>query len=243
LKKLDFVKTLHQSMYIQAAWNFRGLLNLGFAQAIAPAVCQLFRDRRKRAECLKRHLNFFLSNPYFATYAVGACIRLEEQFQETGNPDPEQIESFKRAIGSPLASLGDSLIWGALRPAMLLVGVIIALAGTMWGPVVFLVGYNLPTLAVRIVGLNRGYALGFGVVREIASPLFNRATTALRFLAAVGLGVVASLAVDSNIGGGSAGLVYGLPVIAAIVLGRLLRASFYLVLIVCLLIFIGLGSI
>jgi mannose/fructose/N-acetylgalactosamine-specific phosphotransferase system component IID len=230
-------------MYIQAAWNFRGLLNLGFAQAMAPAVCRLFRDRRKRTECLKRHLNFFLSNPYFATYAVGACIRLEEQFQETGNPNPEQIESFKRAIGSPLASLGDSLIWGALRPAMLLVGVILALTGTMWGPVVFLVGYNLPTLAVRIVGLSRGYALGFGVVREIASPLFNRATAAFRFLAAIGLGVVAAIAVDTIIGGGSAGLVRGLPVVALIILGRMFRASFYMVLILCLLIFIGLGYI
>ena len=228
-------------MYIQATWNFKGLLNLGFAQALIPAVRRLFPDPAKRAECLRRHLTFFLSNPYFAAYAVGACIRLEEQSAGTGDPAPEQIETFKRAIGSPLASLGDNLIWGALRPASILIGTALALTGSFWGPAVFLIGYNLPTVSVRVIGLNRGYALGFEVVREITSPLFKRLTGWLRFLAAAGLGLVVAIILDSGIDAGFAYAWWALPAAAVIVLGHLFRFSYYIVLVLIVSAFIILG--
>ncbi|MFC2076240.1 PTS system mannose/fructose/sorbose family transporter subunit IID [candidate division KSB1 bacterium] len=241
MKFFDFLRTLHRCLYIQATWNFKGLMNLGFAQAMAPAICRLFPDPEKRARCLRRHLNFFLSNPYFAGYAVGACIRLEEQSAAAADPSPERIEAFKRAIGSPLASLGDNLIWGALRPASLLLGTALALVGSLWGPVLFLLGYNLPAVAVRAMGLKRGYALGFNIVGEISSPWFRRITEKLRFLAAVGLGLVAAVVINSGIEAGSVYALWALPTLGVIVLGRFLRISYYLVLVQLLAVFILLG--
>jgi len=189
MKALDFIRTLHRSLYIQSTWNYKGLLNLGFAQAMAPTARRLARDREERTNLMRRHMGFFLCNPYLSTYVLGSCIKMEEE--GAGG----QVEMFKRRVGSPLASVGDRLIWGSLRPAMLVIGVALALAGSLWGPIVFLVGYNAVTLGLRFHGLWKGYQLGPGVVRVINSPWFQRLTAAYTTCLVVGLGALVAVLV------------------------------------------------
>ena len=43
-----------RSLFLQAAWNPRGMQNLGFADAIAPALDELYPDPAARAQATAR---------------------------------------------------------------------------------------------------------------------------------------------------------------------------------------------
>ena len=58
-------------LFLQAAWNRRGMQNLGFAYAIDPALRRLYDDPGARAEALRRHLGTFNCHPYTAAAIVG----------------------------------------------------------------------------------------------------------------------------------------------------------------------------
>jgi PTS system mannose-specific IID component len=99
----------------------------------------------------------FNAHPYLAGLALGAVARMEGS-----GMDAEKIERFKRAIQGSLGGLGDLLIWGAWRPATLLLALVLVWAGAPpWIPVgVFLFVYNLGHLALRWWGYSRGLRYG-----------------------------------------------------------------------------------
>ena len=105
-----------RSLFLQAAWNPRGMQNLGFADAITPALHELYPDRAECAKAVLRHLEFFNCHPYMAAAILGGSVRLEERVAN-GEAPPETVSSFKRALGPPFAALGDGFFWLALRPA------------------------------------------------------------------------------------------------------------------------------
>ena len=53
------LRVFWRSLFLQAAWNPRGMQNLGFAFAMQPALRELYPDRAARARAAERHLEFF----------------------------------------------------------------------------------------------------------------------------------------------------------------------------------------
>jgi PTS system mannose-specific IID component len=98
--------------------------------------------------------------------AIGAVSRLEVD----GTP-PEVTERFKSALRSSLGSLGDRLVWTAWRPASLLLGVLLLLAGAAWWLAVlaFLLVYNAFHVGLRVWGLRRGVDNGLEVGKVLRS--------------------------------------------------------------------------
>src|SRR5205085_11260757 len=94
-----------RSMFLQAAWNPRGMQNLGFADAISPALAALYPDPVERAKAVARHLVFFNCHPYLAAAILGGAVRLEERVAN-GEAPPQIVSSFKSALGPPFAALG-----------------------------------------------------------------------------------------------------------------------------------------
>jgi mannose/fructose/N-acetylgalactosamine-specific phosphotransferase system component IID len=46
VSKATLVRVFWRSLFLQAAWNPRGMQNLGFAHAMAPALEELYPDSR-----------------------------------------------------------------------------------------------------------------------------------------------------------------------------------------------------
>ena len=67
----------------------------------------------------------------------------------------------------PLAGIGDSIFWGTVRIIAAGIGVSIAKDGNLFGPLLFLVLYNLPNILVRIFGLKLGYQVGVNSLDRI----------------------------------------------------------------------------
>jgi mannose/fructose/N-acetylgalactosamine-specific phosphotransferase system component IID len=74
-----------------------------------------------------------------------------------------------------------------------IVGAVIALRGSLWGPIVFLILYNLPHVWIRYWGLRRGYELGTHVFSELVRPVYKRSIRGIRVLGAMAIGFYLSI--------------------------------------------------
>jgi len=180
-----------RSLFLQAAWNPRGMQNLGFADAIAPALADLYPEREERAKAAARHLEFFNCHPYLAAAILGGAVRLEERVAN-GEAPPESVSAFKSTLGPPFAALGDGFFWLALRPAA-------ALAAAATEPflglgcvLVFVVLYNLVHLSARVWLFATGYARAEGVVEAVARAHISSGTPLLKAFGAALAGAIAA---------------------------------------------------
>ena len=66
----------------------------------------------------------------------------------------------------PLSGLGDSFFLSTLRVVAAAVGISLCQAGNVFGPIAFLLVYNIPAFLIRIFGAIKGYELGVGFLDE-----------------------------------------------------------------------------
>ena len=170
---------------LQACWNYEGMQNVGFACSILPALRHLYAGRPDDlTRALRRHLEFFNTNPVLAGVILGAVIRLEER-AAAGEADPRAIGTFKVGLMGSLGAIGDSYFWGALKPMASAVGAILALVNPVLGIVALLVLYNSSHLAIRL----RGFASGVGgeesALRYLKEAAFAAGTEDRKMVAAV----------------------------------------------------------
>jgi mannose PTS system EIID component len=166
-------------LFLQAAWNRRGMQNLGFAYAIDPALRALYPDPEARSEALRRHLGFFNCHPYMAAAIVGGAIHHEERVAAGLEPAHAPL-AYKQTLQGPLAAVGDGFFWTALRPFF---GALAALGALLFGAsavVVALVVYNAIHLALRIGLFRAGYLQGDALVATVARLALPVAADRLR---------------------------------------------------------------
>jgi hypothetical protein len=68
---LDLARVYCRSFLIQSAWNFERGLNFGLAYALAPILRKLY-DKGDQTRCFQRHMEYFNTQPYMASFIVGA---------------------------------------------------------------------------------------------------------------------------------------------------------------------------
>jgi PTS system mannose-specific IID component len=156
-------RLLLRSFLIQGSWNYRTLIGAGVAWALLP-VSRSPNPAEERG--WPESEQPFNAHPYLVPMVLGALAHASG-----AGASPEQTRRFREALGSPLGSLGDRLVWGAWRPVCLLLG---ALGGALGGsPVmvvlVVVVTYNLLHIVLRVWALRVGLASGFEVGKALAS--------------------------------------------------------------------------
>jgi len=205
LSRRTLRRVFWRSLFLQAAWNPKGMQNLGFCYALQPALRELYPDPAKLAEATERHLCCFNSHPYFAATIIGGAVHHEELISR-GEEPPEAVNSYKQALMGPLAALGDGFFWLSLRPAcgavasLLALGLVLAgrpTAAGLAGVATYLVAYNAVHLVLRGRFFIQGYRLGDRVVEGIAASRLPAAGQRLRALAAVGAGAAGALSAQA----------------------------------------------
>ncbi|UCC74456.1 MAG: PTS mannose/fructose/sorbose transporter family subunit IID [Gemmatimonadota bacterium] len=176
---------------MQGSWNYRTMQGAGLGFALIPALTRLYRDDPEAlGEALRSHSGFFNAHPYLSTVALAALARMESE--RTG---AEQVERFKRAIVSPLGSLGDRLVWARWRPLCALLAFLIFLLGAPWWVAVgvFLTSYNAIHIGLRIWGLRLGWREGREVGHALMGSPLRRLPDRLTIPLAVVSGAVVPL--------------------------------------------------
>jgi mannose PTS system EIID component len=202
-------------LFLQAAWNRRGMQNLGFAYAIDPALRALYPDPARREEALGRHLGFFNCHPYMAAAIVGGAIHHEERVAAGAEPGAQPLR-YKQTLQGPLAAIGDGFFWTALRPFFGAVAALGALA-VGWPAIVgALVVYNAIHLVLRVGLFRAGYLKGDAIVGDIAKLGLPLAADRLRAAGAALCGVAAAVIAvrGAALAGAGAGLFVALAAAA-----------------------------
>ena len=213
-------RMLLRSFLVQGAWNYQSLIGTGLAFVLAPALARVYRDPQALRTALARHAELFNSHPYLVNVAAGAIARLEAQ----GAP-PETVARFKAAMRGSLGSLGDRLVWLRWRPASVLLGMALVLAGAPWwaGLAAFLGVYNALHLWLRAWGLRVGLRDGLQIGRTLREAPFERlgehAARAGSFLA----GLAAVLALGNTVESTPGWVIGVVAAVAGIVLGARVR--------------------
>lgn len=187
------------SFFIQASWSFKNMQGLGFVAALSPALGEIYTEKRRRTEALKRHSVYYNAHPYMASPILGAVINLEEQAGKK-DVDTGAAVSFKEALMGPYGSIGDGFFWGAIRPVAALAGIIATFFWGLWGPVLFLVLYNFFHILMRWKGLDWGCKYGVKVIERIAALELPMWSIRLRVAGSALLGVLSTLLVLSQLG-------------------------------------------
>ena len=160
LDKKNLMGVFWRSWRQDAVWNFERQQNLGSAYTMSRLVGKLYKDdKEKRARALQRHLDFMAITPHLFTLLYGILAAMEEENANNSDFDEISISAVRASLMGPIASVGDSLIWGTLR--------IIAAGGSILGPILFLLIINLPSIPLRYVCLFKGYEMGTNFFKKI----------------------------------------------------------------------------
>ena len=169
----DLSRVFWRSFLIQTSWSFDRMQSLGFAYAIQPVLKKLYPDRAEYESRLRFHMEYFNTQPYLASFILGAVARLEQERASSEDRDVD-VSGIKTALMAPLGALGDSFFWGSLKPLSAVVATALLLAGAWWAPFVFLVVYNIVHIGLRAAALVAGYKSAGDVVALKARYNFTR---------------------------------------------------------------------
>jgi PTS system mannose-specific IID component len=180
-----------RSLALEANFNFETWQNTGFAFAIIPVLKKLYTTKKQMSLALKRHLQLFNTSPYGSTLILGITAAMEEQNSRDEYFDEESINSIKLGLMGPLAGVFDSLFWGTLKVIAAGVGTSMAIKGNIAGPILFLLLFNVPHLALRYNLTFIGYNAGTRFLRNLAKT--NAMDKLTSGAAIVGLMVVGAM--------------------------------------------------
>lgn len=187
-------KVVWRSFFLQAGWNFERMQNLGFAWSMQPALKEIYPDKNRRLDVLKRHLELFNTHPYMATLLMGCVLKTERESAELRIDAAARVGAIKQAMTGPLAAIGDTLFWATLRPLAALSAAALAWMapglGTLAPVMIYLGIFNLPHLTIRFSGLFQGYALGPAVAEYLRKTDTQGVIAAFRLAAMILLGSV-----------------------------------------------------
>lgn len=198
LTKKDLFWTFVRSNFLQASWNMERMQALGFCFGMIPIIKKLYEgDERKAA--LKRHLEFYNTHPYVTAPIVGVVAAMEEQKANGKDISDGVINGIKVGMMGPLAGVGDPIFWGTLRPICAALGASLAMSGSLFGPILFFVLFNLIRLLVRWFGIKYGYSKGTDIISDVGGNALQKLTEGASILGLFVMGALVNKWTTVNI--------------------------------------------
>ncbi len=173
-KFIDRINIFLRCLLIQASWNYKALIGMGFCFCMIPMARRIYKTADERSEFLRRHLEYFNAHPYFASYCLGAVVHLEEAALENDS-NSRHISLFKERMAGLLGALGDELFWSRTKPLAIALAMCLALTLGWYALPVFLIVYNVPHFYIRLKGWRTGYDLGSDIVNNLSMSRFQTA--------------------------------------------------------------------
>jgi mannose/fructose/N-acetylgalactosamine-specific phosphotransferase system component IID len=169
MNKAAMLSIFLRSLTIQASFNFRTRQGVGFAFALLPLLDRDEKGKESGSQgFLARHMRMFSTNPYLVPAVVGSVARLEIE-----GKGPADADAMKKALMGPYAAIGDAFFYGALRLFSAALAVLLAVWGSSYAPLAFLVLFIPPQAAVSVGGfvssIRRGRE-GFHYIRALDLP-------------------------------------------------------------------------
>ena len=167
-----------RSCQLDISWNYERQQHMGYSYALTPVIRKLYpgeENKEKRVAALKRGLEFMAITPQLSTLLMGINAAMEEENSNNPQFEGNSINAVKTSLMGPLAGIGDSLIPGTLRIIASGIAISFAANGSILGPLLFLLIFNIPAFIIRYFCLKWGYGFGSTFIEKIAeSGIMNK---------------------------------------------------------------------
>ena len=162
--------------FLQGSWNYERMQNGGWCYAMIPAIKALYKDKEEQAAALKRHLEFYNTQPFVSAPIIGVTLALEEE-RANGMPVEDQtIQGVKVGMMGPLAGVGDPVFWFTIRPILGALGASMAMGGSIVGPLLFFIAWNIIRMAFLWYTQEFGYSVGTTIAKDLSGGLLGKVT-------------------------------------------------------------------
>lgn len=188
--KKDQLSIWWRMAFLQGSWNYERMQNLGFMYTIAPAIRRLYDKKEDRAAAIKRHMEFFNTHPYVAAPIFGVVTAMEEEKANGADIDDKAINGVKVGMMGPVAGVGDPIFWGTLRPVLGAFAAAMAMSGSILGPILFFVFWNVIRMAFLWFTQMIGYRAGTEITKDLSGGLLQKVTYGASILGMFIMGVL-----------------------------------------------------
>lgn len=171
MKKTTLVNIFLRSFFIHTTLNFKRMQNMGFAMSVIPLIKELRLKKKESEKFLDTHLQMFNTHPYFSAPIIGSIVRLEED--NISREDVADAVSIKQSLMASYAAIGDIFFWGAFRPFIAIISVVLIYMGLALAPFFYFMTYTPIHFWVRLKGFMEGYRRGkkgFEFIRSLNLP-------------------------------------------------------------------------
>lgn len=190
LSKRDRMNASWRTTFVQANWNYERMHNVGFAYIMAPIIRKLYKSKEDRRDALTRHLEFVNTHPYLHAPIVGVVLALEEEKANGAEIDDMAIQGVKIGMMGPLAGVGDPIFWGTLRPVIGAFAASLALSGSILGPILFFLLWNIIRIAFMWYTQELGYKSGAEITKDLGGGILRKLTSGASILGMFVMGVL-----------------------------------------------------
>ncbi|NLC42081.1 MAG: PTS system mannose/fructose/sorbose family transporter subunit IID [Erysipelothrix sp.] len=193
LKKSDLVKHWLLGYSSETCYNYERLQALGTANAMIPIIKRLY-DEEDYSEEMAKYMVFFNTEPSFmGTVIHGIAAAMEEKRANGEEVSDEDINSVRLALMGPLAGIGDVVSQSIVYPVLAGIAIQLALAGNLFGPILFEVCYKVIMLGLGYNMYMLGYKQGrSAIIGFLQNGVLNRL---IEVFSIIGLMVVGNMAV------------------------------------------------
>ena len=176
LSKKDRMSVAVRHQFLQGSWNYERMQNGGWCYSIIPAIKKLYTSKDEQISALKRHMEFYNTHPYVSAPVMGVTLALEEDRANGAPIDDAAIQGVKVGMMGPLAGVGDPVFWFTLRPILGALGASLALSGSIMGPIIFFVAWNVIRFAFIWYTQEFGYKVGTTIAKDLSGGLMGKIT-------------------------------------------------------------------
>ena len=190
LDKKTLNKMVWRSLFLQASFNYERMQAAGWLYGIMPGLEKIHTNKDDLSTSMGHNLEFFNTHPFLVTFVMGIVLSLEQQ-----KADINSIRAVRVAAMGPLGGIGDALFWYTLVPITAGITANMAINGSAFGPILFLLIFNAVQFALRYFLMYWSYDLGSKAIEILTANAkeFTRAASML--------GVFIVGALTSNYGG------------------------------------------
>lgn len=195
LSKKDIVKAFWRwTFFSHANYNYERLEATGVVFAYKHVIKKLYGNNPEEFKaCLKRHMQFYNTEPHFGGIITGIVLAMEEERANGAPITDEAINGVKTGLMGPFAGIGDTLWQGTLTPILLAFGISLGIEGNLMGPLIYTLLMFGTMFPISYYVWMKGYELGKeGIEKIMGGNLLKQIITGASVMGAIVLGALSA---------------------------------------------------
>lgn len=167
-------KMAWRSCFLQASFNYERMQAAGWLYSILPGLEKIHTDKDDLSTSMEHNLEFFNIHPFLVTFAMGIILSMEQK-----KVDIPTIRAVRVSLMGPLGGIGDALFWMTLVPITAGICSNMAIQGNAFGPILFLLIFNVVQFVLRFALMNWSYKMGSSAIDSLMGVMkpFTRAAS------------------------------------------------------------------